>query len=304
MENFILIVLCLGFGKIARRLGLLPPDAFRTLNVWVLYVAIPAMVLRLMPYIEWSIGMILPIVAPFLLWVLAWLYTGLYARVKKIDNATRVALLLGSGLSNTAFMGFPLITAFYGLEGMAVAIVYDMSCFILFCTAGTIVVLNAAVRGEGRKARPKDFLRRIFTFPPSLAIICALILPCFADISFLNPLLDKITPTVAPMAMFSIGLQLEFGGGRQYSAPIAVALIFKLILSPMVILVLALLMEAQGLIAQVSVLQAGMGAHVTASLMASQFNLNPRLSGLVVAFSIIGALSITPFWWWIMRGMF
>ncbi|MCL1916422.1 MAG: AEC family transporter [Desulfovibrionaceae bacterium] len=304
MENFILIFLCLGFGKIARRLGLLPPDAFRTINVWVLYVAIPAMALRLIPYIEWGIGMILPVIAPFLLWVLAWLYTGLYARVKKLDNAARVVLLLGAGLGNTAFMGFPLVTAFYGLEGMVVPIVYDMSCFILFCTVGTIVVLNAAMHGEGRKVRPQDFLRRIFTFPPSLAIICALILPSFADISFLNPLLDKIIPTVAPMAMFSIGLQLEFGGGRQYSEPIAAALLFKLILSPTVILVLALLAGTQGLIAQVSVLQAGMGAHVTASLMASQFNLNPRLSGLVVAFSIIGALSVTPFWWWIMRGMF
>jgi predicted permease len=304
MENFVLVFICMAFGKLARRAGLVPDDAYRTVNVWVLYIAIPALALRFIPNIVWDAKMLLPVAGPFLLWTLAWVFFRVYARAKGLDNATRVVLLVCCGLGNTGFLGFPLVTAFYGFDGLAVAIVFDLGVFILFCTVGTFTVLNAAGRSGGVKIHPLRLLQKMLSMPPSVAILCALILPRFVDIAALNPLLDKLIPTVAPMAMFSIGLQLEFKECGRHMGHISAGLFFKLIFSPLLIMGIALLMGVKGLTAQASVLQAGVGAHVTMSLMAAQFNLNPRLCGLLVGFSILGALCTAPLLWWVMERLF
>ncbi|MDR2051456.1 MAG: AEC family transporter [Deltaproteobacteria bacterium] len=294
MENIVLIFLCIAAGFLLRRLTPLPPDSYKAVNVWVLYVALPAMSLRYLPGVIWNTEMLLPVLGPFLLWGLAWVYAAIYARLKKIDKATRLVMLISCGLGNTGFLGFPLVSAFYGPEGMSIAIVFDMGVFILFCTVGVAAVLKTAGQGSGEKVKITYLLKRMIFFPAFLGCVSGLILPHFLDISPLYPLLDLFVPTVAPLGLFALGLQLEFKEYGRSAEHIAFALLYKLILSPLLVLGLSLLMGAKGLAAQVSVMQAGVGAHVTISLMASQFNQNPRLCGLMVGTSIACALVTVP----------
>lgn len=303
MENFALVFTCIGLGFVIRRFSSLPDDAYKAINAWVLYVAIPALSLRYIPEIPWSGEMILPVLGPVCIWCGAWLYVGAYSRRKKLDESTRVALLISCGLGNTAFLGFPLITAFYGVGALSVAIVFDLGTFILFCTVAVATVLNAAGTAGGR-VPPSALLKRVFTFPSFIACIFALVVPNFIDISPLNPFLDKLVATVSPMALFSIGLQLQFKDSGKSIGHIGVGLFYKLIICPAMILVLALLMGASGEIARVSVIEAGMAPHITASLLASQFNQNPRLCGLMVGIGILCALVTTPLLWQLVNLLF
>ncbi len=296
MVNFVLVIVCIGLGFVIRRVTSLPQDSYKAINAWVLYIAIPALSLRYVPEINWSMEMLLPVLSPLLLWCAAWLYVGAYARRKRIDNSTRVALLICCGLGNTAFLGFPLITAFYGADALSVAIVFDLGTFILFCTVAVATVLNAA-SGTEEKVNLWFLLKKVLTFPSFIACVCALVLPRFIDISPLNPFLDKLVATVSPMALFSIGLQLRFKDSGDSIGHIAVGLLYKLIICPLLVIALALVFGAKGDIAQVSAVEAGMPSHITASLLASQFNLNPRLCGLMVGIGIVGALMTTPLLW-------
>lgn len=302
MESFILVLLCIGLGYAIRRVSALPHDSYKAINAWVLYVAIPALSLRYISAIEWSYEMLLPLLWPLVTWFGAWLYVGAYARRKNIDRQTRVAMQVACGLGNTAFLGFPLTTAFYGLEGLSVAAICDFGTFIVFCTLAVATVLNSA--GGGEKVPFTVLFKRMLSFPAFICAVLAVIIPRFADMSPLYPFLDLLVGTFSPLSLFSIGLQLHFRDIGQSLGHVRAGLIYKLAISPAIVLALALLFGAKGHVAQISVLEAGMAPHVTASLLASQFDQNPRLCGLMVGIGILCALASTTGWWLVLGLIF
>ncbi len=303
MENFALILLCPLAGYLISRRGLLPRDSYKAVNAWILYIALPALSLRYIPAINWHFGMLLPVLGAGLIWCGAWLYVGLYARKKRLDIHTKTALLLTCGLGNTAFLGFPLTTAFFGKEALPIAIVFDLSGFILFSTVAVLVVLKAADK-SGKSPGLGLLLKKMLAFPSALACLFAFAVPPFLNISFMNPLFDMIVPTISPLALFSIGLQLEFKGYGENAGHIVTGLLYKLVLAPLLVLLLALAMKGTAEVARVSVLEAGMAPHITASLLASQFNHNPRLCSLMVTTGIILTLGTTTLWWLITGRLF
>lgn len=298
MEYFALIIICPLVGFIIARTGILPRDAHKGVNAWVLYFALPAMFLRLIPTIEWDTSMLVPITGPLLVWFGAILFVYLFSLKRKMDSPTRIALIACCGLGNTGFLGYPMTSAFYGVESLHVAVVFDMCTFLIFCTLGIITILRAAGAENGsRGIRP--LLKRMFGFPPFVAGVIALAVPPFMDISFIYPLLDMIVPTVAPLALFAIGLQLEFKDYGESIGFLSAGLLYKLLIAPLMVLLLSILLGAAPEISRVSVLEAGMSAHITMSLMASQFNQNPRLCGLLVASGIILCLFTSALWWFV-----
>ncbi|MDR2883661.1 MAG: AEC family transporter [Deferribacteraceae bacterium] len=295
MLNFALIFICLLAGFIISRTKLLPEGSYRSINVWLLYIALPALSLRYIPHIDWGAHILFAVFAPLLMWGGAWLLVNIYARVVTIPAATKTAMLLLCGLANTSFFGFPIITAYYGESGVQDAIIFDQVTFLIFSTLGVLTVLKSSAGGVS----PKVLLRRIVTFPPFIACIIAVVVPQFIDISGLDPLLDRIVGTLSPLALFSIGLQMNFTEIKSELRELLVCLSYKLLLAPTLVLLLALVMSASGNFARINIMESAMPAHITASLLASQFNQNPRLCNLCVCVGLILAFFTTFFWWMI-----
>ncbi|MDR0833396.1 MAG: AEC family transporter [Candidatus Symbiothrix sp.] len=298
MINFILIFFCVATGMAMSRLQLLPEGAHKSVNAWVLYAALPAFSLRFVPEIEWSANVLLPIFGSLLVWGGAWLFVQIYDRKKRLSMASRTALLVTCGLGNTAFLGFPMISAFYGESEIHHAVIFDQVTFILFATIGVITVL----RSSAEKSKELNFMfvvKKVFRFPPFIGCLCALILPLFLDISVANPLFDKLIATMSPMALFSIGLQLKFGEMKHEWRLLSAGLLYKLILAPCLVLALAIVMQSGGNFAKISVFEAGMSSHITVSLLASQYNLNPRYCSLVVGLGIVFGFITSTVWYFV-----
>ena len=285
------------------RTGLVQRDAHRSVNVWIIYVALPALTLRFIPNIHWNLDMLLPIAGPFLLWCGAWLYIKAYSSGKPVDAQTRTALLVTCGLGNTAFLGFPLTIAYYGKDALSSAIVFDLSTFIIFCILAMPVILRSACGGS-QKFDLLTLAGRIFSFPAFVASIFAIASSFFVDMSFLNPLLDLLVATISPLALFSIGLQFEFRDFGQSAGHVAVGLLYKLVFAPLLVFLLALILGGGGETFAVSVFEAGMPPHIMGSLLASQFNQNPRLCGLMVAIGIITSMFTTALLWFMLGCVF
>lgn len=254
MSNFLLILICIVAGILLKRSGLLPENPHKSLNVFILYVALPAVSFKYLPYIHWSSDLLLPAISPVIVWLGAMLAVEIYARINKIDRETKGALMLIAGLSNTLFVGFPLIMAYFGEEGISTAIICDQMTFVAFSTLGLI----ATVRAKGANISAKIIVRKLLKFPPFLGCISALTIPHFIDISPLSPLFDKLAATVAPLAIFSIGLQLKFEGWKNELKHLFFALSYKLIVSPLLILCLVLLLKIKGLTGQISIFEMAM----------------------------------------------
>lgn len=302
MTNFLLIILCVSVGLIFSKLKILPNDSYKGVNAWVLYIALPALALRFVPEIEWSLNILISILGPILVWLGAWLFVSMYDYKRKLSVHSRTALLITCGLGNTAFIGLPMISAFYGESEIHHAVVFDQVTFILFSTVGVITVLKASTEKE-HKVSFSYIIKKVFRFPPFIACILALTLPCFMDISPINPLLDKLVATMSPMALFSIGLQLKLGAFKQEWKLITAGVTYKLIIAPCLVLILAIILNVSGNLAKISVFEAGMSSHITASLLASQYGMNPKYCSLVVGAGILIGF-VTSTCWYLILPMF
>lgn len=303
MTYFFLILICISAGVILSRLRLLPTDAHKGVNAWVLNVALPALSLRYVPEIKWNNQLLLPMIAPLLVWAGAWIFVRMYDRRKQLPNGSRTALRVTCGLGNTAFLGFPMIAAFFGESEIHHAVVFDQITFIIFSTLGVITILKTSSENT-ETLNATYFLKKVLRFPPFIGCLIALIFSRLIDFSPVNPLLDKLVATMSPMALFSIGLQLKFGAIRQEWKLISTGLIYKLLLAPCLVLLLALLLHSTGNSAKISVFEAAMSSHITASLLTGQHDLNPRYCSLVVGMGIVTGFITATAWYFLLEYLF
>jgi len=294
MANFIIIGLCILAGILFRKSKTLPKDAHKGINAWIIYIALPAASFKYLPHIVWTKDLLFPVLAPVCVWLFGWLFVTVYSRSQKLSRATTGGLKLTSSLSNTSFLGFPLIAAYFTEKDQAIAIICDQTTFMLLSTIGIVVAIRSS---QNQKLSAQLVLRKVLTFPPLIGCILALTVPHFINIIPFEPLFEKLAGTVGPLALFSIGLQLKFGGWFGELKHISAALMYKLILAPLAVLVIAVLLGLSGTIAQITIFEMAMPTLVTAGVVADQYNLNPKLSNLVVGVGIVLCFVTTGLWW-------
>jgi predicted permease len=117
MVNFVLIAVCIIAGMVFKATKSIHPDAHKGINTWILYLALPAVSFKYLPKVQWTTEMLFPIAATFLISVFCFFYVMFYSKSRGYSRRSRSTLELASGYSNTSFIGFPLISAFYG-EGL------------------------------------------------------------------------------------------------------------------------------------------------------------------------------------------
>lgn len=298
MVNFLLIAICLFTGWLIQVRNILPKGGHRSINAWIIYLALPAAALKYVPGIHWSYSMMLPALMPVLIWSGSWAAISAYSRFARLDKKTEAALIIITGLGNTSFIGFPLIQAYYGEQWISVAAICDQISFALLATVAAALAIKASGKGTS------DFRTvagKLFFFPPFIAILIALIVPHFLSLDALEPLFSKLAATIAPLALFSVGMQLRFSNFAGEIKHITAALTYKLLIGPGIILLIALAFHLSGMVAKISVFEAAVGPMISAGILAEDFELNPELCNLVVSIGIMASFITTALWYWVMN---
>lgn len=298
-----MIGVCIIAGMILKATKSIHPDAHKGINTWILFLALPAVSFKYIPKIHWSTEMLFPIVGTLLITLVSFFVMRWYGKSKGYSSRSISTMQLITGYSNTSFIGFPLISAFYGESLLSIAIICDQMMFLTLSTLGIYCALKGG-RDSDEGISASFILKRLFTFPPFIGCISALILSQFVDLTFAEPFFDKLAATVGPLALFSVGLQLKFNGWKKYLPQINFAMLFKLFVAPAMVLGLALLMGMKGDVAKITIIEAAMPTLVTASIIAEQFRLNTKLTNLTIGFSIIAGFFTTAFWYWVMLFLF
>lgn len=298
MTNFILIAICVIAGMLFRHSKTLPEYAHKGINAFIIYLALPAVSFKYLPYIHWSKELIFPVIGPMIIWFGAWLFIKIYSTKTKQNKLTQGGLTLTSGLSNTSFVGFPLIAAYFGEKFIGIGVICDQVTFIILSSFGVFVAINSSKK---QTLKGSVIVKKILRFPPFLGCVSALIIPRFIDISPIDPLVTKLAACVGPMALFSIGLQLKFTGWQTEIKSMSAALFYKLMIAPTLVLLLALLLKLKGPVAQITIFEASMASLLTSGMVVDEYNLNPTLSNLIIGVGIVLSFITTFFWWWILR---
>lgn len=286
---------------IFRRSKTLPADAHKGINAFIIYLALPAVSFKYLPHITWSPQLFFPALAPVIVWVGGWVYITLLSSKSRLGKKEIGGLKLSAGLSNTSFVGFPLIMAYFNEKAVGIAIICDQVTFALLATVGVVVAVIASQKHELSAGL---ILKRVLRFPPLLGCVSALIIPHFINISFLDPFFDKLATTVAPLALFSIGLQLQFDGWRSEVKWISSTLIYKLLLAPALVTAVAVVLRLKGIIPQIGIFEAAMPTLLTSGVVAEEYGLNPKLSNLIIGIGIILALASSALWYWLLVRLF
>ena len=300
MANFLLIGICILVGLLVRRYTAIPADAYKGVNALIINLALPAVAFKYLPHIQWTKSLILPAAMPVIVWLCGWVYIKAYAAKAKLNKQTESGLKLVTGLSNTSFLGFPLIIAWFNDDALGIAVICDQVTFMLLATAGIVVAMNAS---EKHTLSAGAVLKKMFSFPPFVGCVAALVLPLFLNLSPFDPLFDMLAATVAPLALFSIGLQLKFDGWRRELNHLAASFLYKLVLAPLIIFSIVYFLGMKGIIPQISIFESAMPSHLTATIVASEYNLNPKLTSLVAGIGIVMSFVTTALWYFIIKGI-
>lgn len=301
MNNLLLLILCFLIGMFLRHSGRMPQQTPSALNGFIIHVSLPALTLLYVHGLQPGSGIVLMALMAWIYFVLAAGFFWLLGRWLSLPRATVGALMLTGGLGNTSFFGLPMIEAYYGHAGIATGIIVDqLGSFLVLSTLGITV---AGLYSSGRQTAV-EIARRIVLFPPFIALLVALLLIPVEYAAWFAALLKRLGDTLAPLALVSVGFQLRLGHLAGNARNLAIGLGFKLLLAPLLIYLLYVpLLGMHGQAAQVTLFEAAMPPMITAAIIASEHELDPDLSTLMVAVGLLVSFATLTGWWWGLQGV-
>lgn len=297
MEHLLLLVSCLLIGLVLKRIPPFSDWGANILNQFVIFVSLPALALYYIPKLELGWKLLLPLGVAWIGFGLAFTFFNVLGRIYKWPKKLTGCLILLGGLGNTSFVGFPIIEALYGSQGLKTAVIVDQpGTFLVMATLG-VATASAYSR---QKSSAADIVKRVFKFPPFIAFGIGLLL-LLANVDFPESaqyLWKRLADTVTPLALIAVGLRLQFDAKSKHWRFFTLGLAFKLLLMPVFFASLYFgILDQTDLTAQVCVLESAMAPMITGAILATNHGLKPRLASMMIGFGIPLSLLTVGLWY-------
>ncbi len=294
MENFVIIIIYLLIGVFLKATKRLPENFSNSLNLFVIYVSLPALVLLRIPSMEISSELMFVAALPWVMVVLGSVMVLLFSRMLGWEKEVIGCLLLMVALGNTSFLGIPMVKAFFGEDAIAYAVIYDqLGSFLALATYGSLVLAFFASRKEATP-KPWEILTKILSFPPFIALVVALFIRNITYPQFVLSILKSLGATLVPVVMIAVGHQLCIRLEAGTLKALMAGLIMKLCAAPLLALLIVKLFGLHGPSVEVAVFEAGMPPMVSAGALAIMAGLSPGLTAALVGAGIFLSFLTLP----------
>lgn len=292
MENFLATLLLLLFGMGLRRFRLIPDNAAQTLNLFVIYISLPALVLLKVPELTPSVDLLVPFLMPWLMLAVSAALVLALGRLLTLRQEIIGALLLVVPLGNTSFLGIPMVEAFFGSAGIPYAVLYDqLGSFLALASYGSMIL---AIYGSGVRPSLGGIVKKVLCFPAFIALVAAIVLRPVAWPEAVAAMLRIVAASLVPVVMVAVGLQLRLRMEKEHLKPFVAGLVLKLVVAPGLALLTCVLFSWSSLPAKVAVFEAGMPPMVTAAALASLAGLAPEFTAAMVGYGILFSFTTLP----------
>lgn len=299
MENFILIGLFVGLGALFRKVKAFPEETALVLNMFALYVALPAVILLKVPQLQFSSDMLVPAIVPWLMLMLSAALVLMAGKSFQWSRETIGVLLLVVPIGNTSFMGVPMVNAFFGESGIPYLIIYDqIGTMLIFALYGSVIL---AVYGRKGGLKISEVAKRALLFPPTMALLAGLLLRSYPYPDAVINGLQTMSGMLTPLVMTAIGFQLRIKLKPDVIKPLGFGLAIKLVLAPLVALAGCRLLGLTDLSADIAIFEAGMPPMVTAGALAIAARIAPELAAALVSLGIPLAFMTLPLLYMLIR---
>jgi len=300
ITQIIILAIVVLIGAIAAKFKVLTIDSKDMLSKVIFNISLPLMLFTNFFRLEATPRLIansLTILAisgfvVFFLLLVGWLT----AKAFRLQGSEAAVFKVHAMFGNTIFLGFPLITALYGVEGLLYASMFQLVSTIIMWTAGVIIL------SHGNGTSWKKSLGKVFN-PNTIATVAGLV--CFIlSVKLPDILLKPLTELGSAntwLSMLYIGamLVLSNAGGLLKKKNLYIVSFNRLILGPALLIAIFWLIATltgvtpDKLVTSVIVLEASMPCMVTVVIMAKEFGSDDRLAmGNVFVSTIISILTL------------
>jgi len=285
------------FGFLARRVVSEPSRLVKWLNNFIVYLAMPALILLKVPKVDVSIEMLIPAGVAW-----AWLIVGSglvlwISRALNWPRTTEGAMLILVTMGNTSFLGYPMVLAFFNDSVLAYAIFFDqLGGFLILSTFGLIVVAiyTPSTPAQSRQPRIFEVLGKVFTFPPFIALVIAVLVPLDIVMAFASGTLSILSDLLMPAALFVLGVQFQATLLNEHKLPLVLAISLKMIAAPLLAWLIIVMLGSTGDVRTATIFEAAMPSMITPGLMAIHAGIEPRFIATVLGYSTVFAFLSLP----------
>ena len=296
MESFLrmlnaqmILLVYLAVGMYCMKVGLIDRDSKEKLVDIILRITLPCMIFNsfnkpLTPEVMKQTALIL-VVAVSISILSFFLGNVIY---NKYPQKKKSILQYCTLVNNSGFLGMPMVSAVYGSEGLFAASIFIIPNRIFMWTAGLAMFTTADFRTKCKNILLNPCIvtvflgiaRRITGFP----------VPEFLDTAIANT--GAVT---TPLSMMVIGTMLIGVPWKKLLEPSIFRLAFvRLIALPLVALYILNLIDAQPLLAGVSLILTGMPAGSTSALLAAKYGADEDYASRCIVTTTIMSLATIP----------
>lgn len=202
-----------------------------------------------------------------------------------------------AGLSNVLFIGIPVCTQLFGEVCVPYVMLYYLGNTTFLQSAGILLVERSGDRGE-RSGGPGRFLRNIFTKPPILGVMLAIVL-LLLDVTPPGPVMrfaGYISSTVSPLALIYGGfIVYEVGLKNLRLQPgLPTMLVIRLVVAPAICWGCCLLFGLEGLVRDVFLVESALPVVSQVTVMAGAYGADEKYAATGACLSIFGCFVTLP----------
>ncbi|MBE6485894.1 MAG: AEC family transporter [Methanosphaera stadtmanae] len=288
IEVILVPTLMIIIGIMLRKTNVLSENHSSLLSKIVINISLPALIFNNISTANISGEMIYLPLFGFGISFICMLIAFIYSRIRSYSKVKTWTIILLLSLMNTAFIGYPIVLGVFGNEGFLNAIFFDMALALMFVFFG--VILSTLFGGN-----KKEVLKNGLTFVPLWAVFLGLLFNIFnIPLGYvLENSLTYLGNSAIPLIMLSLGLTINFKDFKSYLSDTIFISIVRLLIAPILLYILLLHFGFDGLILQVSVLEAAMPTAMNTLVLAITYDLDVDLvSSVIFVTTILSVLTL------------
>lgn len=297
INSIILMAILMGIGYYLRIKGVLTDDGESALTYILVNVTTPAMVVNAMnikfSFDQLKTGAVLLGIA--VIFDIFLIFIGNLSALKTEDGEKVKMIKYSVALMNGGFMGFPLAYQIYGSQGMFYATMFHTPNIIFLWTYGVSLLLG--------KKKIKNRYKFMLLNPGMIGVYIGLIL-YFSQVKlplFASNLLDLLTNATTVLSMIIIGSKIATIGIKDsfINKEAYVATFFRLIASPLVMILLLKFLDLDTMIEQIYVIYASLPVAVLMPILAQKYGGDIIFGSKIVVITHLVSLITIPFFFWL-----
>jgi predicted permease len=287
-NNILPIILLAGAGFALGKVLQVDP---RSLGRVVFYIFSPVLLFDLLYRNQLKITEAAIVIVYALCFILAMgVLTLLLGNFFKLERPALISILITTMFANTGNYGLPLVSFAFGEQALSYAGIYFATTTLLFYTLGVFLASLGHMSF-------KEASLGLFKIPTLYAVLLAVLINAL-NIQIPLPVsraIDLAAGGTIPLMLILLGVQLTGLVLSENQRAMQLSVFLRLIVAPLAALAFAALFGLGHFPRQASVTEASMPSMVSATVLATEYNLDARLVTAIVFIStLLSPLTLTP----------